>query len=178
MAGLPVPVPYSWSVADVFTATIGNNTRDSLNFLLGPPVCIATQATVQSIPYQVWTPLSLDTTQLDPYGTHSNTVNNSRFTAPVRGWYTACGVASINANGTGARGARLQVNGQPVAGGCSFGLPPSSNASGIATPTRDILMNPGDYLEVASWQSSSGGAAPTGIYTDICTALWVRWSHS
>ncbi|AUG78101.1 hypothetical protein CFP65_3301 [Kitasatospora sp. MMS16-BH015] len=178
MTGLPVTTPYSWSVADTFTASIGNGIRDQLTFLQKPPNFVGYQGVTQSLGNQVWTPLGLDQAPTDPYGGHSTTTNTSRYVCQsgVGGWYTVCGVYTPNGNSTGFRAVRIQVNGAPVPGLGAY-LPSMGAELGVVTPTKDVFLNPGDYVEVCGWQSS-GGSLGTAIDPDMRTGLWLRYSHA
>ncbi len=145
-------------------------------YLLNPPTFVGTASTVQLIPNTNWSSIAIDTTQYDNYGGHSNVTNNSRYVCQVPGWYSVCGIAVWNTNGTGARASRTTVNGSPIAGATSFTAALSANNVGVPTPVRDVFLNVNDYVEVQGWQSS-GGNLNTGINVDICSALWVRFSH-
>lgn len=145
-------------------------------FLKNPPSFVGTQSVTQNIGNSVWVSVSIDTTQYDNYTGHSNVTNNSRYTCQLAGWYTVNGVISYSANGTGSRAARISVNGSPISGGCGFIVPPSANAAGVVTPTRDIQLNVNDYVEIQAWQSS-GGTLATSVFSDVSTAMWVRFSH-
>jgi hypothetical protein len=177
MTGLPVPTPYSWSVGDSFSAAIGNTVRDAIIFLAGPPDFVATQATAQSLANGAWTPVNLDTTQTDTYGGHSTTVNNSLYTCQLAGWYTVCGVAAITANGTAARGSRIQVNGNPIKGAAALWQPLSANDTAVPTPARDVYLNLNDTISVAAYQSS-GAALNSAVDADLSSALFLRFSHA
>ncbi|MGE7439616.1 hypothetical protein [Kitasatospora sp. NPDC001175] len=178
---MPASVPVWPTVVpgNYVTSALANTLSVNGGFLSSPPDFVGTQQTAQSIAATTWVALTMDTTQLDTYGGHSNTTNSSRYTCQsgAAGWYTVCGVAAFVVNNTGARASRLQVNGNPIAGACSFAMTPGFNAPGVATPTRDIYLNAGDYVEVAAWQNS-GGAINTTINSDLTSALWVRWSHA
>ncbi|WP_051966892.1 hypothetical protein [Kitasatospora mediocidica] len=178
MSGLPLTTPYSWNVADSFTASIGNGIRDQLTFLQKPPVFVGYQGTSQSLGNQTWTPLGIDVAAIDSYGGHSTTTNPSRYTCQpgAGGWYTVCGVYAPTANSTGFRAVKIQVNGVAVYG-ASIYAPSMGPEVGLATPTRDFLLNPGDYVEVCGWQSS-GGSLGTVLDSDMRSGLWVRWSHA
>lgn len=158
------------------------NTLELLNsinvqFALNPPAFSGYQTTTQSIPSSVWTPLSIDTTYFDNYTGHSNSTNNSRYTAQVAGWYTVSGAYVATLNNSGNRGARIQVNGNPVTGVASFlAAAANTNATAVPTPTSDVHLNVGDYVEVAGWQNT-GSALNTGNFTDVASTLWVRFSH-
>lgn len=173
------PTPYSWSVGDVATTAILDGIRDAQTWAQNPPDFVAYQATVQSIPNTAWTPIAFDTNVLDSYTGHSTTTNNSRYVCQsgAAGWYTACGVVAYSGNATGFRTARLQVNGSPLIGGAGYLNNDGSVEDGIVTPTRDVFLNVGDYLEVAGYQSS-GGALNTQLDVDLRCAFWVRWSHA
>lgn len=177
--GLARPTPYSWSVGDDFTAAIGNNTRDALLWSQNPPSFVGTQSTVQSIPNTSWTPLGLDTFQIDSYTGHSNSTNNSRWTCPTggAGWYLGCGCSAYVPNATGFRTARLQINGTAVPGAEAY-LPNNGGAeSVVTTPTRLIFLNVGDYVEVAAWQNS-GGAINTSTGGETRSALFLGFYHA
>ncbi|MEY9944881.1 hypothetical protein [Kitasatospora sp. GAS1066B] len=175
MSGLPVPVPYSWSVADTFTAAIGNGIRDALNFLLNPPIFVGIQATTQSMPNQNWVTITFDSTVVDTYGGHSNSVNNTRYTAPLPGWYTVCGVFATSSNPTSIRAARILLNGTAVPGHENYAVALNGFETSSVTPTRDIYLNAGDYVELSGWQGC-GSALGTNI-GDIRSALYCRYSH-
>jgi hypothetical protein len=179
MSGLATPTPYQWQVADIGSASLLNaQLFNGLTYMLGPPVFVGYQATVQSIPNSSWTALSLDATTTDPYGGHSNSTNNSRYTcqAGVAGYYTCCGVYASASNSSGFRAVTLQVNGTHVVGSSVYSPNNGSVEVGVATPVKDVYLNAGDYIEVAGWQSS-GGALNTILDVDLRCGLWVRFSH-
>lgn len=178
MTNLPVPVPASVVPGTFMTAALWNaNVYNGLTFLLNPPDFVGVQNTAQSIPSGAWTAVSLDTSQIDSYGGHSNVTNSSRYTAQVAGWYTCCGVSEMATNASGDRAVRLQVNGTAVKGAAALVGPYSGNGVALPTPTRDVYLNVGDYVEVATFQTS-GGALSTAVSADLCSALWVRFSHA
>lgn len=160
-------------------AIYGTDVTDAVNFLANPPAFIGYQNTVQAIGNTTWVPLSLDAEQLDSYNGHSTSSNTSRYVcqAGAAGWYTACGVFAPSANSTGFRAVRLQVNGSPVLGAAAY-LPNNGSVElGVVTPTKDIFLNVGDYIEVAGWQSS-GGTLNTVLDVDLRCGLWLRSSHA
>lgn len=177
----PIPTyPARYAGAPIDASVWESDVTKSVQFLTAPPHFIGVQGVAQSIPASTWTALSLDTEAVDSYNGHSTSSNTSRWTCPagMGGWYTACGIYVAAQNATGNRGARLQVNGNPIAGAAAFVLAAgATNATGISTPTRDVRLTPGDYIEVAGWQGS-GGALNTAVFGDITTALWLRFSHA
>ncbi|MYV44288.1 hypothetical protein [Streptomyces sp. SID2888] len=153
--------------------------RDGLGFLLDVPVFVGTQTSPQSA-VNGWTAISLNTTQVDTYGGHSNTVNNSRYTAQVAGYYNVCGVACWATNGTNVRAARIDVNGTVVQGTSQMFPASTTTITGVATPLRTVYLAVGDYVEVAGYQNS-GVASPglaTGVASDVTSSLFVIWSHA
>jgi hypothetical protein len=179
MANLPVPTLASELANNSFTAALARaGIYNTGQFLLNVPLFVGTQTTSQSIGNAVstWTALSLNTSQVDTYGGHSNVTNNTRYTAQVTGWYAACGVAAFLSNATGVRGTRLQVNGAVVQGTAQMGIAVTSGSgTALSTPVRTIRLNAGDYIEVATWQSS-GGSLSTSVASDMASALWVCWA--
>lgn len=149
-------------------------TMAQVQFLLNPPSFTGYQSTSQSLANQTWTGLNINTVTEDPY-TGWSSATPSRYTVKVPGTYTVSGVYAPAANSTGIRAVRLQKNGSPVLGAASY-LGASSIEMGIVTPTIDVALVAGDYLEVAGWQSS-GGALSTILDVDLRCALWIRYSR-
>jgi hypothetical protein len=183
MANLPVPTLASELANNSFTAALARaGIYNTGQFLLNVPLFVGTQTTSQSIGNAVstWTALSLNTSQVDTYGGHSNVTNNTRYTAQVPGYYSVCGVTCWSANGTGTRGSRLQINGAVIQGTAQMVTPSSTNITGVATPLRTLYLGVGDYVELAGW-NSSGLASPglaTGVASDLSSALYVAWTHA
>lgn len=181
MTNLPVPVPVSEVPGDSIASALWNSQiRDGLGFLLNDPLFVGTQTTSQNVPNSAWTAISLNTSQFDTYGGHSNTVNNTRYTAQVPGYYAVAGVVCFAANATGVRAARIHVNGTVVQGSSQMYPTLPSNTSGVATPLRTIYLNASDYVEVAGWNNSGLGlpGLATGVAPDLSSALYVAWAHA
>lgn len=176
MPNLPVPTLASEIANNEFTAALARaGIYNTGTFLLNPPLFVGTQTTTQSVSTGAWTVLGLNSTQVDTYTGHSNSTNNSRYTAQVSGLYQVCGVSAFTSNSTGVRGTRLQVNGSVVQGTAQMMIPASTSGTALATPVRTVRLTAGDYVEVAGWQSS-GGSLSTIVASDVACALWVVWS--
>lgn len=179
---LAVPVPYSWSVGDPITAALLNaQIRDALTFLLNPPLCELIQAsTTTTLANSTWTSIAFadsgSSIQADTYGGFS-TGANTRYTAQVAGWYTVCGSISYNSSAVGARAAAIYKNGSPLLGHSQIATNAAAALTVLATPTRDVFLNVGDYIELKGWQSS-GGNLTTFINGDQSSGLYLRWSHA
>lgn len=181
MANLPVPVPASETPGTSIASALWNSqVRDGLGFLLADPCFVGTQTASQNILSSTWTTIAINTSQTDSYSGHSNSVNNTRYTAQVAGYYSVCGVTCWSTNGTGTRGSRLHVNGNVIQGTAQMVPTSTTNVIGVATPLRTLYLNVGDYVEIAGW-NSSGLANPglaTSVAADLSSALYVAWTHA
>lgn len=177
MPGLAAPTPAQVVPGQFVTGALWNaNVYNGLTFLGAPPIAALRQSVAQSLVNTSWVAITLDAEDTDSYGGHSTVTNTSRYTCQLTGWYTACGVVAFAPNVTGFRAARLQVNGTAENGTITY-VPNNGSAESVAvTPTRDIFLNSGEYLEVAGWQSS-GGSLNTSA-TVPASGLWVRYSHA
>ena len=163
---LAPPAPPVRAAGSRLTALVySSDVTDSVNFLTNPPDFVGEQTVAQALANQTWTGLTLDVEDLDSYNGHSTVTNSSRYTAQEPGWYTSCGAFSAAGNTTGFRAARLQVNGTAIAGAANYVVANGSSETGVVTPTRDIFLNIGDYVEVAGWQSSGGSLNTAGDVT-------------
>lgn len=185
MTNLPVPTLAAPVTGNPISQSyLTSQLYNPLTFVLNPPIFNAVQAsTTDTIPTGIsWTSINFkDSAGIyqDTYGGHSLTTNPTRYTAAVTGWYTVSGCATFGTtNTTGLRGVRIAKNGIQVQGMCCvFQAPTSTNVSvAIATPTRDILLGVGDYIEVQALQNS-GVNLSTIAGTDLSSGLYARWSH-
>lgn len=181
MPNLPIPVPATEEPGVSIASTLWNSQiRDGLGFLLTEPVFMGTQTSSQNVPSGAWTAININTEQIDTYGGHDTVTNNSRYTAPIAGWYSVCGVTCWSANSTGTRASRIHVNGTVIQGSSQMYAPNPSNTTGVATPLRVVYLNVGDYVEVAGWNSSGLGlpGLATGTAPDLSSGLFVAWAHA
>ncbi|WP_030237922.1 hypothetical protein [Streptomyces sp. NRRL S-350] len=157
----------------ITSATWNANVYTPLSFLLNRPVFRGVQAAAQSIPNTTVTPVAIDTTVIDTYGGHSNTVNNSRYTAQIAGWYLLIGSVGMGTSSSGARLARLHKNGSLIAAS-QFGIPnPSWDITTAIQTLAIVQLAVGDYVEVAAYQASGGALTTNGD-----CALTVLWIHA
>lgn len=173
-----VPVSATKNAGDLITGALWNAGPAASNtFLTTVPLAVAYQTASQNITNGTWTMIALDSTLVDTDSQHSNSVNNTRFTCQVAGWYSVSGAVSFNTNATGARGAAIFKNGSALTI-TSGGLTAASNVIHIA-PISEVLvpLNIGDYVELAGWQSS-GGTITTANGTQYDSCLYARWDHS
>ena len=177
MANLPVPVPRTFNVSETETGSYLNSLRDALNFLINPPLASLYQNVSQNIATTAWTAITMDSSLLDSYGGHSNSVNPSRYTAQVAGWYSIGGGAGFVANATGGRGADVYKNGAFITAGAGVVGTAGAGASHV-TPLSGVMvfLNVGDYVEIYGWQNGANPlATATGQYASYA---FIRWEHS
>lgn len=180
MANLPVPSPRTYTVGEVETGAYFNATRDALTFSINRPMAVVYQSSAQSLANGSLTAVAMDTTVVDSYGGHSNSTNNSRYTAQVAGWYQLDGAYSISAiNTTGTRDGQWAKNGAaltaPTGAGVLVGGSSAFSAT-VAMPGLQIQLNAGDYVEMWLLQNS-GGALNTNVAT-FTSYMSIRWVHA
>lgn len=177
MTNLPVPSPRTFTVGETETASYLNSLRDALNFLVNVPAAYVTQSATQSLTSSAWTALSFDVTVFDSYGGHSNSTNNTRYTAQVAGWYMVFGCASTVANSTGQRGAAVAKNGTRVQGAAGFMQTTSALPPTVPSPPTIVFLAVGDYVEINAYQNGANPLA-TNSSSDLDSSMTVVWLHS
>jgi hypothetical protein len=134
-------------------------------FLLNPPMCKARQTTLQSVVTgSTWVVLAFQVEDVDNYGFHSTSVNPSRFTPTVAGWYKGYFGYSFKplntaADTTGRRMGAIRMNGNT---GTYYGradtlAPNIQNANVVAKGNQwgPLYFNgTTDYVEVIVMQNS------------------------
>lgn len=169
---LPVPSEMTGTVGQILTAAEWNaNVRDGINFLLNRPLFVGYQATAQSVPSSTVTPFAFDTTVVDSYSGHSNTTNNSRYTAQVAGWYRVYGITGWGSNSSGSRAAWVTVNGSVLGYSEQNAIP--SGGSTILSTSGLVYLNVGDYAQISGYQSS-GSSLSTNAGSSSMTVEWIH----
>lgn len=176
MGNLAVPSPRTFSVGEIEVGAYLNSLRDALNYLLNTPLAILNQANAQSFSNAASAAIAYDGTFLDTYGGHSNSTNNSRYTAQVTGWYFVKAGVVWATNATGNRSIQLYKNG--VAYPYSWTAVPAAGTfqdPGVETAAL-VQLNAGDYVEAWATQNS-GGSLSTAVVTAIASNMQVMWMH-
>lgn len=146
-------------------------------FALNPPIFRGVQLVAQSLTSSSLTPITFTSSIYDTYTGHSNSTNPSRYTAAVAGYYTVSGVAAFAASSAGSRQSVVAVNGSAVNATSGFvASPSSSDPVAVPSPTFDLFLNVGDYVELWAAQDS-GASLNTNVSNGIVSSLWVRYSH-
>lgn len=178
MANLAVPVLRTFVPGETETGAYFNtNVRDCGNFLLALPIATVYQTASQGLAAGTPTPISFDSTAIDSYGGHSGTVNPSRYTAVVPGWYLIGGAAPMSGSASGTnRKLQLYYNGAPVA--YATAQVPQVAASGTATavalsPTI-VFMNVGDFVSLYASSDAAVNITPNSTNQAYMTVVWVH----
>jgi hypothetical protein len=173
---LPVPTQDTFTVGEKLTAALMNkDVRDSVNYLVNRPIALVYQNVAQSIPNgTTFTAVTFDSSIIDTYNGHSNSTNNSRYTAQVAGWYDVLAQIGCPSNATGIRAALIQVNGATPTANPEVEFSPTSGGGTLFQIGAFVFLNVGDYVQVELEQTS-------GAAMSLLTALtWmrVRWEHA
>lgn len=177
-----VPVMRTWTAGELVTAAFMNtNIRDAGNFLLARPMAILRQTAAQSIANGSYTAVLFDTEDLDRDAGHSTVTNTSRYVPQTPGYQLAAYTLPWAVNATGARSARLRMNGTDTAA-TSAGRTTVGNGGGAAdtacSGTGFLYFNgTTDYVEVVGYQNC-GGALTTEIDTSVSPRLQTLWLSS
>lgn len=154
-----------------------SNVYNGLTFLSETPLAALYQATTQSFADGTPAAVTYDATQLDTYGGHSNTSNNSRYTAQYTGWYFVKAGVVWAANATGNRALQIYKNGSAYPYSWQAVLATTTfNDPGVETAAL-VQLNAGDYVE--AWaQQHSGAALSTAVVSTIASNMEVMWMHT
>lgn len=172
--------PATKSTGNVIGATDWNELVTDLRWLGqvdsdGRPVCIAYRSTDQTISNNTDTAVTWNAEVLDNAAAHSTSINTSRFSAPVDGWYRLTGRLYFASNATGMRGAFPLFNGAGTK--LSYGYW-NGNIYGFEA-SMDVIavkqMTAGQYIEISVYQNSGGNLALKGSATAIQSFAVFEW---
>lgn len=134
------------------------------------------QTSVQSLANGTSVPINFDVADIDTVGGWDAALP-SRYTShvPGRAIFQCSGGVTFAANGTGIRTVQFRVNGGSDMAGTGVSHPANATLTQrIASRTSHILLNEGDYVEIAAFQNS-GGALNTGVTGIEQSTLEVRY---
>lgn len=177
MANRVVPRTAQKATNDLVTGALWNaGPKAAGDFLLNVPVFQGRQLNAQATTSGSWLALSLDLGQIDTDNGHSNTVNNSRYTCQVAGWYYVEGYYAIGSGGSAARfECAIAKNGTIVGGSAQF-LLRQNDLQGLMAGTL-VQLAVGDYVEVWGRQNSGPGIG-TFVGSDLSCLMNLFWVHS
>jgi hypothetical protein len=173
-----VPVPPTETPGNYQTSALFNaQVRDLNNFALAPPLFYGRQGSAQSIP-TTGAAVTIDTEILDPDAFHSTVTNASRVTPTIPGTYLILGYGTFVANTTGARSARIFLNGTVLpASQTTLSASPAGVQWGAPCWAITPMNGTTDYVELNISQTS-GGALSTYIGVDVAPSIAVYfWSR-
>jgi len=174
-----VPVSANQAPGNLVTGALWNaGPAASNSFLTAVPAASVYQIATQSIPSGIWAPVNYDGSNLDTDNQHSNSVNNTRITAQVAGWYMLAGCGAFASSSTSARGVKFAKNGTVIQGTTTFAPPVSTgNATAYPAVSMPVFLNVGDYVELYVSQST-GSPLNTFTSSDITSTFTLFWLHS
>lgn len=144
----------------------------------GTLVGLYTQETVQSTASGTFEPAEFNAEDsFDVLQAHSPTVNNSRFTPSVAGWYILDGSVAFASNSTGRRGTRWTKNGLAMGANQLWNSGTTGGMIFPAKPWAVYLNGQGDYVEMEIFQES-GGALDTVVSAETTTHMRVVYGSS
>jgi len=141
----------------------------------GPSVACRVYATgAQTLTTSVAAALTFDAETSDDWAMHSASVNPTRITVSVPGWYVVGGSVRIVNNATGGRYGRMVRNGTGRLAESGFQSPADGTDARVSVETAAYLAA-GDYIEFVVFQTSGGNldTIPTGVDTPAMWALRV-----
>jgi hypothetical protein len=136
------------------------------------PAARATNSAPVPIPDSVITALPLDAESFDTANLHSNTVDNTRLTAPIDGIYVIGGHVSWP-SGTGDRAIFLAVTAGITFARVAATSGPAYGAEAKQTVSAVYKLNAGDYVELEAQQAS--GLTESIQKTDSSPSLEMTW---
>lgn len=171
---LAVPVPITWTVGEVVTASQLNGLRDALDYLLNPPIFAATQ-TSATTPWTTWSVVGVQSVSVDTYSGYSS--SNGGYIAQVAGYYQTTGVVCYAQATTGFRSAGVQVNSTRVPGSIQD-LTPDSDFPCVASVPVTVYLNVGDLVQLVGYVGGGTNVGTSASHSDIISRLDVRWVHA
>lgn len=178
-----VPVVALQNPNTLITSALWNSGPKAMgDFYVSPPMFRGRQANAQTLATGAWTAMVLDATpDIDTESGHSTTVNNTRYTCQVPGWYWVEGFADfVSITGATSRiDAALALNGTIVLGAQQSLLSAPSTTATAISASGLIQLNVLDYVEILGRQNS-GASVNTYVSpsNDVCPTLNLFWVHS
>lgn len=122
---------------------------------IGPPICVITGSSVQTVPNVTYTELSWGTEISDTSRLHNPASNPEKIYIKKSGWYTISAKILFNTSAAGVRIIRLRKNGAVLDRSTMTATPVTGTSSSVAT-TVPVSLAAGDYVSVEAYQNSGG----------------------
>jgi hypothetical protein len=169
---------------------MNKNVRDTINYLIYPPIGEWVQSAAQNLASQSSVPatgttiglgsVALNPAVVDNYGAYSQAANV--WTAPVAGVFYCYGqVGLTTGSNTVSMGAGLTVNSSNYNSGSTFTIWGGTMATAASLPQmanvrRRLRLNAGDTISLAGFQKDSGAASnalnTTGAWLSRLIICW------
>ncbi len=180
-----VPAPVFETSGNVVQSALWNNGPKAMgDYYLSPPMFRGHQSAAQAVASNTYTAISLNVTDVDTDGGHSNVTNNSRYTCQVPGWYLVEGFAALQ-NTTAAQSilevtmALNSTGGTPTSVyGLTTWVVKGANSFTAASGSGMLHMSAGDYLEIWCWQDSGTSINTWTSFVDLLCCMNVLWVHA
>lgn len=147
------------------------------DFYTGVPMFRGRQTSAFALGSGGWYVMPLQATDIDTDSGHSNSINSSRYTCQVAGWYWVQGYSAWTNSGAAQADmwCALAVNGTQLPGAQQV-LQTQANDFHAVGASALVQLNVGDFVE--TWgRQDSGSTVSTWIGTDLCPCMNVLWVH-
>lgn len=157
-------------------ASWGDQVRDDLQAVFGPPRCRLSRSAFMSISDSTLTSVTWDTETYDSHGAHSTSSNTERITIPADwggGWLIGAGVG-WDLNTTGRRYMQIWLNGVLKIAEMEMQVETAAgNSSG--TMMTHWQFAAGDYFELKVYQTSGGSLNLNN--SDYSLTMWAAFNN-
>lgn len=140
------------------------------------------QISGQSIANTTNTAITFTGEIVDTHGWHSTSVNTTRVTPTVAGYYLCIGQVAWTANTTGDRSCKFRKNGSALDGapyGSAAALNGAAFLHGTVSAMAVIQCNGAtDYIELWATQNSGGALSTVYVSTDVSSVMTIFYMHS
>ncbi len=147
-----------------------------LDAVFAPPRVQMRQTAGQTIATSSFVALTWDIEDVDNWQGHSTTVNPSRYTCRLAGWYELSGKVAWVANNTGQRASQWAVNGTGLSGSQASISSTTAGEREYVTVTMEALLAVGDYVELWAFQDTGSGLATSVANSPIQSIMHARWT--
>ena len=162
-----------------------SNVTGMVNFLgassasAGKDLAYLRRTTTQSLTAGIWTAVGFDAEDIDVANGHSNSTNNSRYTAVAGGKYRLSGnVHMTYSSGTPAIAGLFRKNGTGtgttgfITGSTVVNYPATAGAFSLVMPTTIVSLAAGDWVELCV---NNTGTTPAVDPTTYGVAFAIEW---
>jgi hypothetical protein len=139
---------------------------------ISPNICQSRRDTAQSISNATWTAIAWNADAFDSTGIHNASTNDDSFYIKSTGWYRIEASVQFDANATGGRLAKIEINGSDYDPSIMNTAPISGQSINAFTCATRYLTS-GNRIRVLVYQNS-GAALSTVAGWSVCTVQKVE----